>query len=207
MPARILSNRRARVNFHFNKETHTYTLNGRVIPSVTQVLKDQGILQISDFYTGPDVGNEVHRLCEKVDCDMVPELNGDEAVVNRVRAYEKFKEDSGFIPILIERSYYHKQLYFGGTIDRVGKSGGQVVLFDIKTGVKNIASLIQLVAYRELIQHDGGNANSCFTLYLKADGRYVADPVLPSEMCKLWNVFASALSVWHFRNNNNLIGE
>ena len=151
-------------DFNFDKESHTYFLDGRVIPSVTQILAKSGILDNRFFKAGAaERGTSVHEQCERI-------ANGleIEAENGYTSAFRSFLNDSKIEPVEIETQYYSK-LGFAGTLDLIAVFRGELVLIDIKTGIYQEWWQLQLAGYSLLI----GNENiRRFSLGIKENGKY-----------------------------------
>src|SRR5262245_12733032 len=139
----------------FDAASHTYTLDGEILPSVTQILQSAGLVDYSRvprdvLQAAMDRGTRVHLACQFLDeGDLDPASIG-LSDMGYVSAYEKFKRETGFVPELIEHRVHHSELRFAGTLDRVGTfSGGHYrLLIDIKTGDPTPAAFVQLAAYQ-----------------------------------------------------------
>ena len=110
----------------FQESTHTYTLDGVRVPSVTQILKP-----MYSFYGVPDevlqakaeLGTNVHRACELLDNDDLDEdseegLAALEPIAGYLAGYKKFKADKKPVVIANEQRLYHPLHKYAGTIDR-----------------------------------------------------------------------------------------
>jgi hypothetical protein len=126
--------------FEFNAERHEYTQNGVVIPSVSQVLKLAGLADYSHIDPAvlarkAAIGTEVHRAAQMLDEGArLTDLDLDPAVLPYVEAFEQFRANEKYEPILIEHAtvaQFHGMKY-GMTLDRVCGLNGAVTLLDIK---------------------------------------------------------------------------
>lgn len=124
--------------FTFDEASHTYTLDGKPIPSLTNVLKvlsDRILSHIPD----PEVverarlrGTEAHKQIEAMNLG-----GGDRFESGYTMAWGQFLEDTGFKPTHTEYRTYHTGLWFACTIDVLGNlPSGKQMLIDIKTGAK-----------------------------------------------------------------------
>ena len=161
--------------FTFDEATHTYTLNGRRLPSVTQILKPIG----PDFTMVPadvleakrQLGTAAHLACELDDDDDLDELTLAEALQPYVAAWRKFKADTGALVLDNERQLFHASLGFAGTIDRRVTLRGDLWLLDLKTSAEPHASYgVQLAGYHLLTQLDEPHRRG--TVHLRDDGTY-----------------------------------
>jgi hypothetical protein len=122
----------------FDEATHTYRLDGRVIPSVTQILSDMG--EISEFSKqsprARDLGLAVHAGCallpDRLDWSTVQaEIMGD--ILSCMTWLERMK----FEIEAQEQRGVNRELWYAGTLDLRGvippinyQSGGTLYLQD-----------------------------------------------------------------------------
>jgi hypothetical protein len=133
----------------FDEKDHSYRLDGVIVPSVTQVLKD-----ISSFSFDTDImaraaafGTAVHKSCELYDKDDLDVDSLDVSLRPYLDSWIKFKKETGFIPSMIEARVFSEKYRYAGTLDRVGVMQGKEVLIDIKTGVPVPSIGLQLAGY------------------------------------------------------------
>lgn len=190
----------------FDEEHHAYTVDGTVRPSVTQALKDAGLIDTS-WYTDEARlrGKAVHAACQFLDEDdldwdtVLPEYQG------YVRAWEKFKRESGFQigrdadrHFLIEYRLYHPGFGYCGTLDRQGSIGSSDYILDLKTGGPEDWHAYQLAGY----SHCFPNALSRkrLTVHLKATGRYTTREYELNRFASDWQVFSASVVIWQAKN-------
>lgn len=161
--------------FNFDEATHTYTLNGRRLPSVTQLLAPIGM----DFSMVPadvleakrQLGTAVHQACELDDDDDLDEDSLPDALRPYLAAWRKFKADTGALVLDNERKLFHASLGFAGTLDRRVTMRGDLWLLDLKTSAEPHASYgVQLAGYEVLLQHSEPHRRG--TVHLRDDGTY-----------------------------------
>lgn len=174
----------------FDEETHTYRLDGRVIPSVTQILKSAGVIDDS-FYNeeGRVRGTAVHLATQYLDEGDLEWESLDPEIIPYVKAYQKFKEESGFIPELIEKKVFKRAdssrasvIDYAGTLDRAGKFSPDFMpqsrqdffssdycLIDLKTGAAPQWAGAQLAGYAITLLPQMVRR---FVLLLKKNGKY-----------------------------------
>lgn len=124
--------------FLFDEATHIYTLDGVVIPSVTEICAPitcgkyppVGVVQQAAAR-----GSRVHELCALYDMDALPdEIESD--LVGYVKAWAAFCRDYKPVWQYIERPL-HGEIDagqpFAGTLDRIGVIDGFNRVVDIKT--------------------------------------------------------------------------
>jgi hypothetical protein len=190
----------------FDQSTHTYTLNGRRVPSVTQVLKP-----LEDFSRVPrDVleaarifGQHVHAavdLCNRGELDW---LSLDPALVPYVDAWRTFIADTGAVVIASEMRVVHEKLGYAGTGDVVLAWGKRIVLPDVKsTAVVPVTVGAQTAAYAKAYHSMvGGKEPDRYCIQLGADGKYKLHPRRdPAD----WSLFLSCLNVHKFKEKHNV---
>ena len=106
----------------FNREEHIYTRAGVILPSITQVLVAEGIIDTA-FYTeeGRHRGKMVHLACHLFDTAQISKEEIDSETEPYLRAWISFKRDTGFTVIDSEKPLASKLYGYAGTPDRVGE--------------------------------------------------------------------------------------
>ena len=106
----------------FQQEGHIYTFDGRNLPSTTGILKDEGFIDGTWFTEkGRERGTDVHDLIkmeengEWFDEDVI-----EAEVINRLNAWRKFKQETGFVVEQSEIPMMSKAYQFAGTPDAIG---------------------------------------------------------------------------------------
>lgn len=157
----------------FDRQSHTYTLGGEILPSVTSIITE--VLQIDHSFSTPGSagkGTRVHDYLADRDTlglyDMVP----DEEIAPYVRAWDQFCADYAWRDSHIEYSMYGGG--YAGTVDRIGSWQGssQPVLLDYKTGKNKHHYGYQLAAYTGLAFRAGIYVEDRVILELRQDGDY-----------------------------------
>ena len=181
----------------FDEATHTYRVDGVVVPNVTSVLEDCGN---SDFSMVPadkleaaqERGRLVHEITHFFDEDDLDTASVDPDLLPYLEAWTKFRVHTGFTPELIEERVYSELYGYAGTLDRVGVMGhGRRALVDIKSGAILPAVRLQLAAYSYCLDE----VMDCFAVQLKKDGNYsVHGPYDPTEY---FSDFTAALKVYN----------
>lgn len=187
--------------------THTYRLDGEVVPSVTQILAPL----YSFDRIPPDVlerksaiGVAVHSATELIDIDDLDESTVDPAIVGYLDAYRQFLADEQPEWIYSEQQFAHRIWRFAGTLDRFGRMRDGLAMLDLKT-VAELSPAVgpQTAAYEFLRQHHDEDESSAarFALQLKPNGRYVLQQYRDADDAR---VFASLLSVHHWRSKHGI---
>lgn len=194
----------------FNPETHTYLLDDKRIPSVTQALT-----HISGY--GNDIpqhvmeqarqrGTAVHRAIELWNQGDLDEFSLHEDLVGYVFAYQAFAKTTGFKPTEQELLVHSEKLRFAGTLDLLGKDFTTKfdAIVDIKTTATKMPSVgPQLAGYeialRELRRINRGRTIKRYGLLLRKDGTFDLDEYKGNND-KI--VFLACLTVTKFLENH-----
>lgn len=193
----------------FRASDHRYTLDGMVIPSVTQVLD-----VISAFAGVPDHlmadarlrGTLVHKLTEVADRGEPWEDDARETVLfEYIEAWEMFKRDCRVVLIESEQRVFHTKYRYSGTFDRIVEMDGKKYILDIKTGEVHPEYAVQTAAYvyaynegRPVKEH----LKERLCVVLKPNGRYHAESFDVRELASDFQTFTAALTItsWRLRN-------
>lgn len=160
------------LNLNFDEDQHLYyTDAGVIVPSVTQVLEDVGIVDKQWFNDQAKIrGTYIHKATELHDKKTLVEKSLDPILVPYFEAYKKFLHDTGFVPELIEHMVYCVRYGYAGTLDRSGIwPGVGRVFLDIKSGYAPDWAALQLAAY---VMSEPFDYDMIFTLQLKDNGTY-----------------------------------
>lgn len=180
----------------FDEATHTYTVDGKVVPSVTQVLKSAGLIDARWFNQGArDRGRIVAiaiELHSKNNLQYVPD-----GYQGYVDAWEKFLAETGFVPREVEQPRYEQILGYAGTPDTEGDLWELPSVIDIKTGCDAPHYPIQTVGYSGFWHRSPRRARYC--LFLKEDGSY---KLRTHGNPRDWDVFLAALKVTHWQREH-----
>lgn len=162
------------------RDTSAYHLDGKRLVSVTEALSLAGLVDYSKIE--PDVleaaserGKRVHALTAATDSGgaVDPELAA--GVEGYLAAYETFRADSGFAPVLVEHSMVNPRHRYAGTLDRLGWFGkGQLALIDLKcmAAIPRWVGL-QLAGYQLALSEEfEGQPIKRYALRLRPNGRY-----------------------------------
>lgn len=191
--------------FIFDEELHRYTLAGKVLPSVTQVIKP-----LYDFsFVNPDVlrraaefGTAVHKTIELHLADELDEDSLDENLYNPLLAFKAWQADNYDIDLssaVIEKINYHAKLKYAGTAD----IETETMVIDIKSRPVNLLTdPIQLAAY----DHFGSGKRARYVLELKQDASYVFTLVNPTKKSgdTAWCRFRYLLDYYRMQSEINL---
>ena len=166
----------------FDEAKHIYTIDGKVIPSVTDICSPitadhYGSINSAVLEMASRRGTAVHEATELIDLGSMPD--DDPEIDGYVNAYLDFLLDYQPKWEYVEWVGHYKGDYDGlefcGTVDRAGRVGDEFWVLDIKTTASPtkenyIATCCQTMAYAMMLEAE----RSCdrYILYLKKDGTY-----------------------------------
>lgn len=194
------------MSFEFDEATHIYKLNGKILPSVTQIIAAAGLSNVNT--EDPAVlaaglfGKAVHKTCEYYDFGTLDIKTVDDAIIPYLDAWKKFLRENAVKIYSIERKLYHPSYRFAGTIDRVVSWNDSLAILDIKSSASFPKYLgLQTGAYQMLWNCDNrfARAKQRRAVLLKPDGNYSIDTQTKKTDA---NVFLSALTCYREANNN-----
>jgi|WetSurMetagenome_2_1015567.scaffolds.fasta_scaffold06020_17 hypothetical protein len=187
------------MNVKFNPERHEYSVTDRIIPSVTQILKNAGYID-DRYFTAEsrDRGTAVHELCRRyTDGIRIDKTGRSLESLEYVNAFAKWMQEKHVYVILSETIVYgnidgHE---YAGKFDILAEINGKRVLVDLKTGGKIKWHLMQLAAYAIGFLPDGKRTNPdrLMDLYVIPDGKYRESYINPVELPEQINLFKDAL--------------
>ena len=198
--------------FSFDEPTHTYTMDGARLPSVTQVLKPlYSFAGISPAVLNAKaaLGTAVHRACELLDKDDLDEESEEgraalAPLMGYLNAYKAFKRDKRLKILANEKRLFHPIHRYAGQIDRSYAFDGHVWDVDLKSTVSMSPIVgLQTAAYTDMLRANGrGDVPARRgALQLFPDGKYklheFADP-------HDFSVFLSLLTIQRFKERHAL---
>lgn len=176
----------------FDEASHTYTVDGVQLPSVTEITRfcayDYKSAQPWLAEAAARRGTAVHEACALIDYGEEPEETPE--ISGYLKAYRRFLKDYAPDWKLIEHPLGSVPLGAAGTLDRYGTFPDEgSVLLDIKTGQLHDAALrAQLTGYLNLLKWTPQYRAAWPKLYalkLSGDGTYALRQVPPDT--DLWN--------------------
>lgn len=179
----------------FDQSAHAYKWNGEPVPGVTAILKRFGFIDDRWFTEASrERGTITHLACQffnegDLDWEHLSRSNPD--IYLRVRALERFVNETGFKCQAAELRVCNPVYRYGGTIDAIGLWKGHWAIIDYKTGKPQWWTKYQTAAYRRCVPHA---AVQRYALELKADGTYSLDPHIGLQDVR---VFESAAMLYH----------
>lgn len=147
----------AACTFTFDELLHEYRDDqGIVMPSTTQVLKAEGLISFDGINPRilerkRQLGSLVHQITQLVDQGNDPnDFEIPEAVFEYLTGYINFRDDSGFVPNMIEQRMLGEihGMRWGMTPDRTGPINGVEYVIELKCGAASHPSWgVQLASY------------------------------------------------------------
>jgi len=195
------------VNFSFDPVNHIYRLGSDIIPSVTQILSAEGLVDYigvpaESMESARLFGTAVHKACELWDKGILDDTVLSTPLIPYLAGWKKFVAD--FKPIVnqewIEKpicSYRHQ---FGTTSDRVWSINNKLTVVEIKsTATMQKAVGIQLAGQTIAVEENLGRVKQRWAVQLKGDGTY---QLYTYDDRADKTVFVSALNVYRWKREN-----
>jgi hypothetical protein len=192
----------ANAALQFDAASHTYTVGGRRLPSVTEVLS------ILDEFEGipkrvlenaRDRGARLHRAIDLFNRDDLDMDSLDDEIRPLVLAWAQFLKDTGAVVIASEQPVFHPQHRYAGTPDVVLAWKNGIAVPDIKATWAVPRSVgAQTAAYAEAIWASSGSRGRRPTRYCihMKNGAY---NLVPRDDPADWSLFLSALNIHRFK--------
>lgn len=182
----------------YNPETHEYHWRGKLVPSVTQVLKATGLIDDS-WYSEESArrGQAVHRAVELDEAGTLDGSTVHPKVLPYLEAWRQFRRDTGYSSEVREYQVYHQSAQYAGTVDDRGILQGNKVILDRKTGGPQLWHQFQLAAYA--MAHDEPRLYRRIRVQLKPDGSYKVTEFPISDLTADYNVFHCARFVYTYQ--------
>ena len=189
----------------YNEETHTYTLNGVELPSVTQIITSIGLVDYSmiskdllDYKA--DIGRKVHKTIEYHDNNELDDSELHPLLKNYLEQWKKFKKDFRFHIVESEIKTFHPVYKYAGTVDKLGRIDDYYVIVDIKSGGASPSHSIQTSAYKEMIEKNMKiKVRKRYAVYLTEENYTVVE-----HKDNDLGVFLAALSIYNWKKKNKL---
>jgi hypothetical protein len=177
---------------------HIYSRGGRIVPSVTQILKETGLVDDRWFTEHSSWrGSAVHSMCHYDDEGDLDEPTLDDRLKGYLEAYRLFKAEMNFVATHNEQRVYHETLGYAGTFDIKGTFIHGECLPDIKSGVVNRVTRFQTVAYAATQERP--RTLWRFGLGLKPNGKYSLKVYQPRDFDRDFRAWVSIVDFFHIR--------
>lgn len=179
----------------FDAKTHTYTYNGKLVPSVTEIISAAGL---SNYDVIPEAilepaatfGTDVHAACAEF--DRGGGIPKNELLAECVQGWAKFTRDFSAKWQHIEQFRYNARYGYAGTSDRLGYVNDKWTVIDIKTGTPAKWHRIQTAGYAMLSMPI---IPYRMVVYLKPGGYKIVENKDKLDE----QVFLSALTIFKFK--------
>jgi hypothetical protein len=178
----------------FDPETHSFSADGRRIPSVTQILKAGGWID-DHYYTeqGRKRGENVHQATALLDQQILDWTSLSEEIRAYVEVYERARAELKLGIRRIE-CIVHKGRLWAGIEDREAMWKRQLTIVDLKTGTPTLADKLQIAGYGATHV----KPPRLLLLYLKSDGYKVVE--LAHAECEEFGLaWERIVSLYHWR--------
>lgn len=193
------------VLFDFEPIEHAYHYAGRRLPSVTDVLKDVGLLDTSGPWFTEEVrtrGSYVHRAIELWAGGRLDEAVLDPMLAPYLAAYQRWATDERIEILGTEERVFDTALGYAGTLDIRGRKliAGRthLVVVDVKTGQVPPSVAVQLAAYARPL----AGFHHPYSLRLCADGTYESRSLVGDIGAD--EDWLAALRLYHWRTRHGL---
>ena len=153
---------------HFDEATHTYTLDGEVLPSVTQILRSAGMVN-TDWCTdfARDRGTAVHAAIHLDIANKLDEDSVDPEVRPYLEQWRQFKKDTGVRVLASEKLVWSDAYGYAGTLDLYCQMHGRNFIIDFKSNTMPKSVDAQLGGYSIAMRTAGYAVHDLAALILK----------------------------------------
>jgi len=183
----------------FDEPTHTYTLNGRKVPSVTQIIRSLiPCFEADQWYL--DRGTAVHACAALIAWGK--EFTNDPQIDGQVKAIRAWFRDVKPAVIGAEHIICHATLRYAGRYDLFCGIGGNNVLVDYKGSPCPDVTRIQLGGYA--LAMDPGGPVIGYEVQPRDDGSYKMGEKLDLKAGR--REFAALLGAWNIREKMGVNG-
>ena len=187
----------------FDAERHEYRLAGRLVPSVTQVIR--AVLpgwEASEWHM--QRGTALHHGCRLLDQGVLDWQSVSPEIGPRIQAWQKFRKDSMVDVVSVETPLFSERYWFAGTCDRMLARGiASGIVCDLKSTIEPQVR-VQLGGYSILWAARGAKPHAAVAVELRADGTYRCLWLDAAELRIAEQTFLAALTIHNFQINHKL---
>jgi hypothetical protein len=186
------------------EEDHTYLLNSRPVPSVTQIIRAVfPSWQVDPWYL--DRGTQTHKACELYDLGTLDPSTLDRHIVKRVAAWAKFRKQYPGKVEKIELMLGDPDLMFAGKIDRIFSVDDWWVVLDLKNSISPQV-FVQLGGYSLLWRKEQNPLRKTkgMAVELQESGEYRCQPMTDRDLRRAEQTFLAALTIHNFMKDNGM---
>lgn len=186
----------------FDAASHTYTLDGKVVPGVTSILKpliDLSGIPKDVLEAKRQLGTDVHLACQLLNDQDLDEESIEPQVRGYLTAYQRFLVESGAKVMASEMRVHEPAVNFAGTLDLILHYRGVGWVVDIKSSIATpISTGPQTAAYLRAVHAHDATIGHRAALRLRPDGKYRFDPLQnPND----WSAFVACLTIHRFKES------
>lgn len=186
----------------FETATHEYRWDGRVVPSVTEIIGDSGC--IPRFAGGEwyrQRGTAFHLAAALHDQGVLDEETVDPEIAAHLDGYRAFLDAVGEDLVIgeIEQPRFSEIHGYAGTPDRVIRWRGKLGVLDLKTGGKAAWHQLQTAGYCGLVE----GATARLVVNVQEDGCWALTTHTDRHD---WTAFTSATALWLWRARHGALG-
>ncbi len=191
----------------FDPAEHAYRIDGVRVPSVTQVIRHV----VPGFQADPyylQRGTAIHHGCRLLDDGKLDWSSVAPEILPRIQAWEKFRHDWPAELVANEKPLGNPLLMFAGTLDRLFRWEGKLVLADIKSSFEP-QSFLQLGGYANLVAGNsevGQRVHRGVVVEVRDDGTYRAEWRDQGALRRAEQQFLACLTIYGFMKTHNLKG-
>lgn len=188
----------------FDADSHIYTINGRRVPSVTQIIRATlPAWEAHPWYM--QRGTALHHGCHLFDEGTLDWSSVDDEIRTRIMAWDKFRRESGLAIVDSENPLYHAGLQFAGTPDRIAcdEDTGTLIIIDIKS-TYSAHVIPQLGGYAMLARQADLPCDEAICVELMDDGKYKTYGLDRFALRRAQQTFAACLTLYGFMQQNGL---
>ncbi len=187
------------MSFTFDPESHSYRLNGAVLPSVTTVIRS--IVpgwDVGDYFL--QRGRATHHGCHLLDAGTLDHETVAEEIRPRINAWAKFRADFPAEIVASEVPHAHPLFRYAGTVDRILKDArGDLIVADLKNSI-SCHVIPQLGAYSLvwIANHSKQLIRKAVAVELNENGTYRCQWLTTPELRRAEQTFLAMLTVYGF---------
>jgi len=192
------------MSFEFDETKHEYRMDGRSVPSVTQILsvvQDFSSIPPEQLRIAAEWGSAVHEYLQLYDAGELDLKKADPRMLPIIDAWERMKIARGWVnPLISEEKYYSEKYRFAGKLDRLFKSGDVYTLIDFKTGDHQYTDL-QTSAYLHLVRENYAMIRADrMMIHFDIDGKVRSETYPMSDFKKDFSDFLCIMRTFQIKN-------
>lgn len=142
----------------FDEAQHRYTLDGKAVPGVSEILEaayDFRFVDAAAMERARDLGKKVHKTVELFEQGTLNEKTLHKVLANHLDQYKRFKDDYNYLSVGQEVRVASRKYGFCGTLDNHGlllpahvADPEEELLLDVKTGDEYAPHKLQTAGYK-----------------------------------------------------------